>query len=333
MKNPNGFGTVYKMSGKRRKKWRVQITVSWENGKQKRVTIGYFEKQDDAKNFLTNYKYNPNAKLTLGEVYKQWTSRHFEKVSESRQYNINSRYKNHIIKLENECISEINLNKLQNFMDSLTCSSGTASEIKAILNLIFEYALKNDFISKNPVKFIEMGKYKKVFDKKEFSKEEIDILWNNLDVPNVDTVLILIYTGMRVGEMLNLKLKNIDLEKRDIFISESKTNSGIRHIPIHDKILPLIINRMHNQEHLIVLENNIPVSYYAYKYQFQNVMKALNLKHNPHECRHTTATLLSNAGANTVSIAKIMGHTNYYTTTIYTHKDNEELKKAMFSIS
>ena len=93
MKNPNGFGTVYKMSGKRRKKWRAVKTINWEEGKQKRITIGYFESKQEAMEELGKYVYNPNAKLKLKDVYEMWSKVHYEKVSESRVMDLKSRYK------------------------------------------------------------------------------------------------------------------------------------------------------------------------------------------------------------------------------------------------
>ena len=208
-------------------------------------------------------------------------------------------------------------------------------EIKSMLGMIFDYALKYEFIDKNPVKFIELGKYEKVYEKKEFTEEEIQILWNNVDIPYVDTILILIYTGMRVMELLTLKTENINLEKKTIFVSDSKTNAGIRYIPIHPKIFPLIIKRMKNQEYLISKKNK-PYPYETYKLNFTKTLERLKIqKHTPHECRHTTATLLSNAGANPISIAKIMGHTDYngMTAKVYTHKNEIELEKAMNTLN
>ena len=58
------------------------------------------------------------------------------------------------------------------------------------------------------------------------------------------------------------------------------------------------------------------------------------MDHKPHDCRHTFATLMSNAGADKISLQKIIGHANYATTAnIYTHKDVTELKKAISKIS
>lgn len=336
MKNPNGFGTAYKMKGKRKNKWRAVKTIGWdENGKQKRITIGYFFEKKDALDALGKYIYNPNAKLTLGEVYEMWSEQHFKKVSFNRARDITYRYKSYISVLENEYIVDVNLSKIQNFIDNLKVSSGTINNVKAILNMMFEYSVKNEYIEKNPVKFVELGKYKKVQIKKEITSQELQILWDNLKLPYVDIVIILIYTGMRVSELLNLKKENINLENKVIFISESKTDAGIRNIPIHEKILPLIINRIKATEKYLVNLEGRKISYTFFRKNFNFVFTNLGLyPHTPHECRHTTATLLSNAGANTISIAKIMGHTNYnMTASVYTHKDEIELKKAMNTLN
>ena len=54
------------------------------------------------------------------------------------------------------------------------------------------------------------------------------------------------------------------------------------------------------------------------------------MNHRPHDARHTFATLMNNADANRTSIKKIIGHSSYETTEkIYTHKDIEELRKAI----
>ena len=73
------------------------------------------------------------------------------------------------------------------------------------------------------------------------------------------------------------------------------------------------------------------MSYYTY-YQshFKRVMEQLQLDHKPHDCRHTFATLMDNAGANKVATQRIMGHASKdITDKVYTHKDIDELLKAI----
>ena len=67
-----------------------------------------------------------------------------------------------------------------------------------------------------------------------------------------------------------------------------------------------------------------------YEEKWKTLMTRLELDHRLHDCRHTFATLMDNAGANKVSIKRIMGHASTdITDKVYTHKDIEELKKAI----
>ena len=70
-----------------------------------------------------------------------------------------------------------------------------------------------------------------------------------------------------------------------------------------------------------------------YRRDFNKALLSVGItqKHTPHDCRHTFATMLSNAGANPVSIKRLMGHSsgNDVTEKIYTHKDIEQLRKAI----
>ena len=147
----------------------------------------------------------------------------------------------------------------------------------------------------------------------------------------VDTILIMIYTGLRIGELLTIKNQDIDLENRTIR-GGIKTEAGKnRLIPINTEILPLIKNRMRaDREYLIAGERGGRTYYQHYHIKFTKLMKDLMLEHTIHDCRHTFASLLSNADANKISIAKIIRHSSYTTTEkIYTHKDIDELKKAV----
>ena len=333
MKNPNGFGTTYKLKGNRRKKWVARKTVAWEDGKQKRVIVGYFESKKEAMEALASYVYNPNAKVTLKDIYTEWSKVHFQKLTVKTKISIENMYNKHIFKMEDMYISEIKLNILQDFFDKLELSTGTIKSIRSILNMIFNYALKKEIILKNPLEFVEFKKHEVVVEKHQFSYQEIEKLWENKEMYLVDSILILIYTGMRISEMLELKTTDVNLENENkiLHIRKSKTVTGIRDIPISPLILPLICKRLKlNNEYLISNQENKKFVYTAYRFLFKKVMKELEMNHSIHECRHTTATLLSDAGANPVSIAKILGHTDYnLTSKVYTHKDKTQLQKAI----
>lgn len=137
---------------------------------------------------------------------------------------------------------------------------------------------------------------------------------------------------MRIGELIKLKNEDIDLENRILKIRVSKTNAGIRTIPINPKIYPLIKdNLVINQEYFIKGDTTLQLSYSTFKPRFIKLLKELGLQeHTIHDTRHTFATMLNNANANSTSIVRLIGHSNFSTTeNIYTHKDTEELRKAV----
>ncbi|MGG4180541.1 MULTISPECIES: tyrosine-type recombinase/integrase [Virgibacillus] len=138
----------------------------------------------------------------------------------------------------------------------------------------------------------------------------------------------MIYTGLRPGDLVEVKNENIHLDKR-YFRGGFKTEAGTnRVIPIHKKIHSLIEARMDpKKEYLVINHENNKMSCYVYYHEkWKKIMEQLEMDHKPHDCRHTFATLMDNAGANKLSIKRIMGHASKdITDKVYTHKDIEQL--------
>jgi len=337
MRNPKGFGSVYKMNDRpRRKKYRVVVTVKGDllPKMTKRVTIGCFITKREAFQALINFneKKSTTSKndIKLIEVIKMWGKTHFQKVSERTKKNMISQI-NKFTELHHLYMREIKIVNLQSFFDTLKISTGTKKAYKSLLNSIFTYAIKYEFIEKNIISFIDIGSHKKVRSPLTFSKNEIALLWKNRSVQNVDIILMLIYTGLRINELLNLKKKDIKIKNRYI-ITGSKTKSGKdRLIPLHKSILPLIENRMINTSEYLIENNQKKIKYVSFRKNFLKLIKLLKLKnHSIHDTRHTFATIINNAGANSTSIKTIIGHSNFkLTEKVYTHKDIIELKKAV----
>lgn len=148
-------------------------------------------------------------------------------------------------------------------------------------------------------------------------------------VNNVDLILITIYTGLRPTELLEITTDNVHLNEQ-YMIGGMKTEAGTdRVIPIADKILPLVKNRYDANRRFLV--NNKYGNHYTYgsyvSANFNTVMNKLNMKHLPHDGRHTFASLMDDAGANEVCIKLIMGHSmrNNVTKGVYTHKPHSNL--------
>lgn len=139
---------------------------------------------------------------------------------------------------------------------------------------------------------------------------------------------------MRIGELLNLKISDINIENKTIQIRESKTENGIRTIPINSKIFPLITKNISIYQDYFLERDNEPLNYKMFLHSFKLLLKELKIqRHTIHDTRHTFATLLNNSNANATSIVKLIGHSSFSTTeNTYTHKDTEELRKAIESI-
>lgn len=338
MKNGNGNGSVYKVNGKRRKPWIVRVTIGYSTtGKQVRKIIGSYETKREGQEVLLEYLKNPNlfSKITFGEVRKLWWDNYTKKVSTKTTIQTHIYRMRAFDSLENIPIVDLKLFQLQELFDNMTTSSSFKRGCKSILNMIFDFALKNDFIKSNKVQFIEIGKKEKVLERKIFTKEEIEVLWKNIKMPYVYIILILIYTGMRIGELINLKNEDINLKENILQVKVSKTSNGIRMIPISSKIILLFSENMKNDQiYFVKGDTTEQLSYSTFKPRFNKLLQKLGIeKHTIHDTRHTFATLMNNANVNSTSIVKLIGHSNFLTTeNIYTHKDKEELRKAIESI-
>ena len=90
-------------------------------------------------------------------------------------------------------------------------------------------------------------------------------------------------------------------------------------------------NMIIGQEYFVKGDTTTQLSYATFKPRFKKLLKELGIQeHTIHDTRHTFATMLNNANANSTSIIRLIGHSNFSTTeNIYTHKDTEELRKAV----
>lgn len=333
MKNPNGYGSVYKLSGNRRRPWTARVTVGWtDDGKQKYKNIGYYEERSDAMIALAQYNNDPydldNNKITFAEIYEKWSEEKFPKISDSNIRGYKTSFNKcallHGMKFRQ--IKKMHMQRVINENEHL--SYQVRMKLKTLFSQLYQFAIENDIVEKDYSKFVEAGEQTTKIIRKPFTDAEIETLWRNLDIPYVDTILFMIYSGMRVGELLEMKCANIDID-RQIMIGGIKTKASIdRTIPIHDRILPLIDI---SNEYLVVSPTGKKMSYNNYiQRQFTPIMKKLGMNHLPHDCRHTTATMLDNAGVDRTIVKLILGHTSTdVTERVYTHKTPEQLLSAI----
>ena len=329
MKSANGTGSIYKKNIKSGVRYVLKVSF-WDSESQKlKRKTKQFQTRREAEEERQKYLLNKGAYIKtvkFGTVVEMWKNKKFEKLSKN---GINS-YKTNIKKLkplEEMDIKEIKRGDIERLINGETV--GTRKILKSILKNIFKEALKMDLIIKNIVDEIEVHA-EKIYKKNIFTEKEIELLWRNLEVKGVKETLVLIYTGMRKAEFDNLTIYNIKNEYIEIL--ESKTENGIRKIPIIDEIKPILkdlINQALERKDNKISRYNYRGLNYILKESLPKKIKGIS-KHTPHETRHTTATVLSEKGIPLDLIAKMLGHSNgIITEKVYIHENEEKQQKEL----
>ena len=325
MKNPNGYGTVTKLSGNRRKPWIVKEGIS---GRQK--PIGYTATKEEGMILLAQYNNDPwdieADKITLQELFDLWEEKRAVKLGTSNRSSLKSAYK-HCSKLGKVRYKQIKSYQMQDCIDSCGCGYSTQGAIKNLWGHLDRFALELDIISKRCSDLLTSDPIPET--KKEiFTDEEVSRLWENQNFPWVDSVLFFLYTGFRISEMIDLRTETVNLQEWTL-TGGTKTAAGKnRLIPIHSKIQSIVQKRFEQSKSGYLFEyNGKKLNQTQYREFWAAIMEALKMDHTPHECRHTFRSRLDSAGANKVCIDRLMGHKSKGTgERVYTHKNIEELR-------
>lgn len=332
---PKGMGSICKLSGNRRKPYaaRIQSGVT-KGGNVAYKYLGYYESSQEALQALIEYNKNPYdlaaAGATISDIWDIFKQRRFEVISESGRQVYSAAYK-HLSPIHSIPIKDLKTYQLQNLIDSVNRGWQTKSHIQTLLHQMYDIAIELDIIQKNYAEFIKLENKPKSDIHKAFTADEIGLLFNSVfSEVWADTVLIMIYTGMRPSELLKIKIDDIHLQER-YMVGGLKTKAGKgRVIPINDKVYPFISKRYNTDNEFLIEYKDKPVSYTLYKKYFNRLMQSLNMSHLPHDGRHTFASIANTAGVNSVSVKLIMGHSSQdITERIYTHKAIEELLAAV----
>ena len=328
MRRANGTGSCYKLKGKRRKPWIVQVSEVDDDENQIRKTLGYFTTKTEGEEYLSALKLGliqPRNNITLEEVYNEWRKTKEGKVSSIAMSGYKTAFM-HMKKYHKEIFPDLRTAHLQESIDKLhkaKMSKASMHNVKNMLTLIYKYAMMNDIVQKNYAQFIQLPKTSKK-EKKRFSDIEIQKL-EKLSADNeiAQIMLVLIYTGFRISELMELTAFNIDLGKM-IITGGGKTDAGTdRIVPVHNKILPIIKQWIKREGYIAAIDN-----YPTFRNQWNEFRKSNGFDEDLtiHCTRHTFASLLASKGIDTIYIQKMMGHSNYnMTANVYTHLDTSKL--------
>ena len=338
MRNPNGYGAIVRLGGKRRKPYAVRITAAYElDAAARRVTqkykyLGYYAKRADAIRALAEYNaspYDPDIRqLTVSDIYRRWSGEHFSRLSGSTVAGYRSAWKL-LAPLYDMPMREVRLMHLQRAFDASGKTRHTQEDARNIMHQLFEYAIKNDIAEKNYASYIDLSNAPASIrvERAPFTSEDIAALWQKSKTSEAaGVILMLIYTGVRVGELLELKKDKLDLPGRCFEVTHSKTAAGLRRVPIAEKIVPFFEYWLNKNASPWLLTNRQkkPFVYQSFlKFDWTETLRALGLEnHRPHDTRHTCISLLSMAAVQPELIRAIVGHKGQnLTEDIYTHFD------------
>ena len=322
MRNPNGYGSVVKMSGRRRKPYMVRLTAGYnDKGYPIYHIIGYAATRAEGNLMLADYHrapYDVNAgKLTFAEVYDLWfKAGHTQSEAYLRQ--LQSAYKR-CDTIYDTIYRDLRTLHFQAIVDRQTPSMQPV--YKALFQNLDDYAKMNDIITKSYAEFITVKHRDDTGNRKPFTEAEIAQLWDRVEENDMfGHALILIYSGWRISEYLSL---DVDLDA-GIMTGGVKTSAGKnRKVPIHPRIMPLV-KRLYRGGKFY----NYSKVYFGK--QFSCALERLGMKHMVHETRHTFISRLDSADVPRSLINRLAGHAGEGTgEKVYTHKSLEELKSAI----
>lgn len=240
----------------------------------------------------------------------------------------------------NEMTYKLCLNYLS-YLNKNNNSKSTVSRKLSSLRTFYKYLVNENIIRSNPFLLVSSPKKEKKIPK--------FISYNNLDeifeVPNLNDIYgqrervileILYGCGVRISELVNIKIKDIDFNEKSILIfgKGSKERivyfgeyaSNIIRLYMDDARYELLDNI--SSDYLIVGKNSEKLTTRRIEQIIDNIIKRSSIKMNitPHMFRHTFATHLLDNGCDLLVVQELLGHESLSSTEIYTHVSNEHLR-------
>ena len=264
--------------------------------------------------------------ITLRQLFIEWLPIHSQSISKSAVKSYQIAFK-HISNISDMPITNIHFQHLQNVINSMHVkglSYSSCKKVRSLFNQLLNYAIIKDYPITNYSQHLNLGPNIPTIKRRIFTRQQINKLWA-INTSYTHMILILLYTDLRIGELLNLSRQDINRRSSYLIVRHSKTKAGEgRIIPLHHRIMPLIEQLYRDTDEYL-----FTISYTTFRKHFQNIMKQLNCKHTIHDTRHTFASLLD-AVAPPNALRSLLGHKQGdITTRVYTHKTIRELRKTI----
>ena len=322
MRLPNGYGSVYKLSGKRRKPY-VAMTSHGigSDGKVIRKPLGYYKTKSEALTALGEYNRDPAilniSKIKFGKALEEYV----EYMDSCKP--LSHSYKSALKKVKpfhDELLIHIKTKDIQDIINTLTPSMTLF--LKSALSGFYKYCITHDYIRVNYAESLITKKAPKSTLHKPFTPKEIHELWYYKNVYVAKVALVMIFTGVRISELFILENKNVF---DNHIITGVKTEAGKnRIIPLHKAIVPFIKELQSDGD--MFMDGNIA----RFRYWWSKCDIPAIRNHIPHDTRHTCETMMWNAGIDKRTMQLIVGHAGRdVDESVYIHNTFKQLYEAI----
>jgi len=352
-KRGNNEGSIYKRKDGR---WEAKLTIGYDTEEKPIRKSSYHKTRKAAQEALREAQArlaNNLAQLDNSTTLREWSELWLENkksVLKSSTYENYTHMLKHILPpLGHLKLRDLKNVQMQAFLNELGKTKGrsTLDKVRGVLYGMLDEAERNELVMRNAARGLKIPLNAEPDKKREaFTPEEISLIENSVGtVGFTDVIAILLNTGLREGELLAMRRQNVSVENACIYVTHSatrvngkptlgtpKTPESIRTIPVSDKILGLIAARLPKDDGFVFQCKNGDIwSPRSLLRAYKKALEQIGVRYlSPHCCRHTYATRLHTAGADTKMIQTLMGHTDYaLTANIYTHVQESMLRKAV----
>lgn len=239
-------------------------------------------------------------------------------------------------------ITKLHVNSFILYLRDKNLTQSSISRKISALKSFFKWSCANQYIKNNPISFIEQAKLPKHLPKVLSINDIINI--SKLDLTTTEKVIIeLLYScGLRVSELCNLKINNINLKAQHIICIGK--GSKERLIPFGDYAKKILISYLEYRENikinpdtdtkrLLITADGRNLNRQDIYRLIHSIGKTIHKEISPHTLRHTFATHLLDNGADLRIVQELLGHSDVSTTQLYTHISKKRLKDIYFKIN
>ncbi|MDY3801879.1 MAG: site-specific tyrosine recombinase/integron integrase [Bacilli bacterium] len=226
---------------------------------------------------------------------------------------------------------KIDFDFLQEYIENLSQKKYSTKSIQrhiSSLKSYFKFLYNKNYINVNPAELLCLPK-NEIKLPNYLTTIDLEKIYE-LDLSLRDKLIVeLLYsTGIRLSELVNIKISDINFYDKTIkVLGKGNKERYVLFGSVCSKLLKEYINN-ENRVYLLLNKNGNKLSERGVEYIIEKIFKSVNVhaKLTPHTLRHTFATHMLDNGCDLVTVQKLLGHSDLSTTSIYTHISNEHLR-------